>query len=97
LFKDDLENDIESFKYRLYLIPVSQQEGIQTADQLAERLRFETVKDYEDWIARLRAFPALMDQTIALMRDGSRARIMLPKISCSACRANSTRRRPRVR
>lgn len=80
LFKNELENDIESFQYRLYLLPVSQQGGIQTTDQLAERLRFETVKDYEDWISRLRAFPALMDQTIALMREGSRTQVLLPKI-----------------
>lgn len=80
LFKDETENDIERFKYRLYLLPVSQSDGIQTSDQLADRLRFETVKDYEDWIGRLRAFPELMEQTIALMREGVRARIMQPKI-----------------
>src|SRR5437588_7897857 len=74
LFQKDLEMDIEGFKFRSYLMPINQRGGIQTIDELADRLRFETVKDYDDWVARLRAFPALMDQDIALMREGARAR-----------------------
>jgi uncharacterized protein (DUF885 family) len=80
LFKKDLEEDIEEFKFQMYLLPINQRGGIQTADELTERLRFQTVKDYEDWIARLRAFPALMDQDLALMREGAKARVMWPKI-----------------
>ncbi len=80
LFKKDLEEDIAGFKFRRYLLPINQRGGIQTADELGERLRFETLKDYEDWIARLRAFPTLMEQNIALMREGAKARIMWPKI-----------------
>ena len=80
LFKKDLEEDIAGFKFRRYLLPINQRGGIQTADELAERLRFQTLKDYEDWIARLRALPSLMEQNIALMREGAKARIMWPKI-----------------
>ncbi|HSH39864.1 MAG TPA: DUF885 domain-containing protein [Chthoniobacterales bacterium] len=80
LFKKDLEADIEGFKFRMYLLPIDQRGGIQTEDELGERLRFANVKDYEDWIARLRAFPTLMDQTIALMREGVKAKIMWPRI-----------------
>jgi uncharacterized protein (DUF885 family) len=80
LFKKDLETDIEGFKFRTYLMPINQRGGLQTLDELGDRLRFETVKDYEDWIARLRAFPALMDQNIALMREGAKSHIIWPKI-----------------
>jgi prolyl oligopeptidase len=80
LFKKDLELDIEGAKFRSYLMPINQRGGIQTLDELGDRLRFETVKDFDDWIARLRAFPTLMDQTIALMKEGARARVMWPKI-----------------
>jgi uncharacterized protein (DUF885 family) len=80
LFKQRTERRIESYKFRNFLIPLDQRGGIQTTDELADALRFETVKDYEDWIARLRAFPTLMDQTIELMRMGVRERIVHPKI-----------------
>jgi uncharacterized protein (DUF885 family) len=80
LFKKEYETDIEGFKYRWHLVPLNQRGGIQTANELSNSLRFTTLKDYEDWIARLRAFPTLMDQTMALMREGVRARMMLPKV-----------------
>jgi len=80
LFKKDYETGIEEFQYRWYLVPLNQRGGIQTQNELADSLRFETLKDYEDWIARLNSFPAYMDQTIALMREGAKARIVLPKV-----------------
>src|SRR6266850_1325018 len=80
LFKKDYESGIEEFKYRWYLVPLNQRCGIQTENELADSLRFETVKDYEDWIARLNAFPAYMDQTIALMREGMAAKMVLPNV-----------------
>jgi uncharacterized protein (DUF885 family) len=83
LFQKDLETDIEGAKFRTYLMPVTQRGGLQTLDELGERLRFETVKDYEDWIARLRAFPTLMDQSIALMQEGAREKVIWPKIVLS--------------
>jgi uncharacterized protein (DUF885 family) len=80
LFKKDLETDIEGFKFKTYLMPINQRGGIQTLDELGDRLRFETVKDYEDWIARLKAFSGLMDQEIALMREGARSHVIWPRI-----------------
>jgi len=81
LFRKDLENDVEEFRLRLYLMPVSQRGGIQSADELAELLRFQTIKDYEDWLARLNAFPAYTDQTMELMREGVRAKMLWPKVT----------------
>jgi uncharacterized protein (DUF885 family) len=80
LFRKGYETEIEEYQYRWYLVPLNQRGGIQTQNELADSLRFETVKDYEDWIARLNAFPTYMDQTIALMREGAKARIVLPKV-----------------
>ncbi len=80
LFKKEYEADAAGFKFRMYLLPITQRGGIQTADELGEQLRFANVKDYEDWIARLRALPKLMDQTIALMREGVKAKVLWPRV-----------------
>ena len=80
LFKDKVEKAIEGFQFKDYLAPMDQRGGIQTLNQLADQLRFSTVKDYEDWIARLRAFPGYADQTIALLRAGIKERVLQPKV-----------------
>ncbi|MGH9942895.1 MAG: DUF885 domain-containing protein [Pyrinomonadaceae bacterium] len=80
LFRREYETDIEGYQFRWHLVPLNQRGGIQTADELADQLRFTTVKDYEDWIARLRGLPAYVDQTIALMREGARVKMLLPKV-----------------
>ncbi len=80
LFEWEHKVSMEAYPYHWYLIPLNQRGGIQTSDELANSLRFETVKDYEDWTQRLRAFPAYLDQTMALMREGIRERMLLPKV-----------------
>jgi uncharacterized protein (DUF885 family) len=80
LFEKNYGLRVEGFQFHTYLMPVSQMDGIQTANELADALRFESVKDYEDWIARLRSFPRYMQQTTALMRQGIAERILLPKV-----------------
>jgi uncharacterized protein (DUF885 family) len=80
LFQKRYADRVEGYKFHWFLLPLNQREGIQTSDDLADALRFETLKDYEDWIARMRAFPVLMDQTIALMRQGIQERMVHPKV-----------------
>src|SRR5215467_439890 len=80
LFQKRYEDRVEGYKFHWFLLPLNQREGIQTIDDLADALRFETVKDYEDWVARLHAFPVLMDQTIEVMRQGIRERMVHPRV-----------------
>jgi prolyl oligopeptidase len=80
LFRRGYELAIEAYPYRWHLLPLTQRDGIQDASSLADALSFRTKRDYEDWIARLRAFPLYMDQTIALMREGIEARMVHPKV-----------------
>lgn len=80
LFAKDCEWDIEEYGYRWYLIPLNQRGGPQTADELADLLPFDTPKDYEDWLARLRSFPQYLAQTQELMETGIAERMVLPRV-----------------
>jgi uncharacterized protein (DUF885 family) len=93
LFRLRYEQSVEGFRFGQHLIPVDQRSGIQTEDELASALRFETVKDYEDWIARLRAFGTYMDQTIALMREGMRRGLVQPKVTMQRVPAQIAKQR----
>ena len=81
LFEKNLRASIEGHAFRPYLLPINQRGGVHTADELVDLLRFRTLEDYDDWIARLRALPLAVDQTMALLREGVRARILWPKIT----------------
>ncbi len=80
VFAWDLEKTVERQKYREYLRPVTQRGGVQTAEGIAEVLPFTTVKDYRDWLARMRALPALIEQNQALMREGAAAGNTPPRV-----------------
>src|SRR5215468_5867304 len=54
--------------------------GVQNAGQLGVQLRFQTLEDYRDWIARLDGFGAYVDQTIALLQEGLRRKMVWPNV-----------------
>lgn len=80
LFRQAFEAAVAGHPFRLELVAINQREGVQTADELADALRFETTKDYEDWLARLERFPIYVRQQIDLLREGIRTRRVHPKI-----------------
>jgi uncharacterized protein (DUF885 family) len=80
MFKRDVENALGDYEFKTYLLPLNQRGGIQTLDTFTRNLTFNVTKDYEDWLARLNAFPTLMDQTIALMREGVKQKVLHPKV-----------------
>jgi uncharacterized protein (DUF885 family) len=80
LFRRQIEVDLEELPFQWYLVPINQRDGIQDENSLADALSFQTVQDYEDWLARLKGFPVYMDQVIALMRAGVAAKMVQPQI-----------------
>ena len=74
-----LTRNIERQRYREYLMPMTHQGGVQTADGIAELLDFRTEKAYSDWLARLDKLPALIDQNIVLLREGVKTGRTPPK------------------
>ena len=80
LFQKRYADRIEQYKVRWFLMSFNQREGPQTSDDLGSSLRFETLKDYEDWLARLRAVPTSLDQFTALLQEGIRERMVHPRV-----------------
>lgn len=76
----ELQESIARQKFREYLQPVSHQGGVQTLDGVSEALNFAGAKDYRDWLARMRAVPTVVDQTMALMREGVKAGNLPPRV-----------------
>jgi len=63
--------DQEAAEFKEWEMPVSQMSGIHTIyPRLVAQLSFTTVKDYDDWIARLHAIPKAFDQVTANMSIG---------------------------
>jgi uncharacterized protein (DUF885 family) len=77
----DLRMNLDSVKFKDWEMPVTQFGGLHlNAPQLVSLLSFETVKDYEDYISRLRKLPVAFDQTTVLMRKGMADGLMPPRI-----------------
>jgi uncharacterized protein (DUF885 family) len=76
----DFADDQEAAQFKEWEMPVNQLNGIQTTyPQLVAQLSFTTVKDYDDWIARLHAIPKAFDQVTTNMSIGIDDHRMPPK------------------
>jgi uncharacterized protein (DUF885 family) len=63
-------------------MPINQMEGVQQdIPRVISLMPSATVADYENIVARLRAAPALVDQTIALMKQGLAHGLTPPQIT----------------
>ena len=80
LFRRQLQDQVDEHQFRGFLIPFQHQRGIQSLDNLANRLRFVAVQDYEDWIARLGKLDVVIEQTIDLAEAGREAGFMPPAV-----------------
>jgi len=76
----DLEQDQDGAQFKEWEMPVNQMDGIYaTYPQLVTQLSFTTVKDYDDWIARLRAIPKAFQQVTTNMFIGMDDHRVAPK------------------
>ena len=79
-FEWQLQQAVTRQQYREHLLPIGMSGGVQTLDNMIESLSFATEKDYRDWLARLAALPALIDQNIVLMQQGVKEGIPPPAV-----------------
>ncbi|HEU0306405.1 MAG TPA: DUF885 domain-containing protein, partial [Lysobacter sp.] len=75
-----LERAVERQQYNEWQRPLNQRGGVQNLEGITEVLPFASTKDYRDWLKRMEAVPALVEQTTVLMREGLKARNTPPKV-----------------
>ena len=76
----NLKNDIEGEKFEGYLMPVNQMSGIHLqAPQVVSLLSFQTVKDYDDYITRMKGLSKIFDQVTERMKLGTQKGLMPPQ------------------
>ncbi|MGA2420633.1 MAG: DUF885 domain-containing protein [Candidatus Acidiferrum sp.] len=72
-----LEQRVTDFKFQEYEMPINQQSGIHTSlADLPLSVPLDSVKHYEDYIARLQQIPRALAQTEEVLRAGMRDKLM---------------------
>jgi uncharacterized protein (DUF885 family) len=82
IYGRQLQLAIEEVELGLHLMPITNREGFHTYyPELWQQVPLNNAEDYENYIARLRAFRPWVGQHVELMREGIRTGMVLPSIS----------------
>ncbi len=82
LFKRQTEETVEGTRFPLELSQINQLSGVQQdVAQIFDTMPATTPAQLENEVARLRALPALVNQTIALMEEGLKRGVTPPQIT----------------
>lgn len=80
IFRRQLVERREAFRFGEHLLPLNADSGFHTSFALLHRsCPFSTPRDYENYLARLEAFPAWLDQHVERMREGARRGVTIPR------------------
>jgi uncharacterized protein (DUF885 family) len=75
-----LREAVEEARFKDWEMPVDQMNGIQLGiPGLMTQMPLKTVKDYENYVARLHGIPQVLDQVTANMRQGMADHLMPPR------------------
>lgn len=76
-----LDNRIADYELKNYEMPISQMQGVHNSlADLPNSVPLDTVKHYEDYLARLHQIPRAFDQTIDVLRQGEKDGLMPVRI-----------------
>ena len=76
-----LDNRIADYALKTYEMPISQMQGIHNSlADLPNSVPLDTVKHYEDYVARLHQIPRAFEQTIEVLRQGEKDGLMPVRI-----------------
>jgi len=81
IFGRQIHQFLADYETRAYLIPFNADSGFFLSwNRWGSSTDFESVEDYHDYISRLKALPAVMDEYIALMSEGLKTGMSQPKV-----------------
>ena len=80
LFEREYKDRLASYPFKPWLYEFSHRESLPALSETAELITFDSVKDYEDWIQRLRRVGTYVDQNIALLEQGLREHRTQPRV-----------------
>jgi len=81
MFARQMHQFLASYETRDYLIPFNSDWGFYLSwARWGEETDFTSEQDYRDYLLRLQALPVVMDEYIALMREGLRTGFTLPRV-----------------
>jgi len=82
LFRRNLTDALEESRFPGELMAITQLDGVQQdVPSTIAKMPAGTLRDYEDILARLRAVPVLVNQTIVLLQAGLTAGITPPRVT----------------
>ncbi|HEU5137412.1 MAG TPA: DUF885 domain-containing protein [Steroidobacteraceae bacterium] len=81
LFERETRVLLNEGQFKPYLYATRTFDGPQLLPELAEIHPFQTVKDYENWIARINASGVFIDQWIVLLGQGATERRTQPRVT----------------
>ena len=84
IFEYEMQSRMEGLQQRTWMMPFAQFYSLpNTLGQLGAGTGaqpFKTVKDYDNWLARIGQFPVWADSSMANFRQGMRAGVVLPRV-----------------
>lgn len=81
IFRRLREDGLREYELRGYLMPITNREGFHVSfADLPKQTPLATIEDYDNYIARLNAFPKYADQHMELLREAVKQGYTLPAI-----------------
>ena len=80
MFRRGIEDSLTSYDFGDYQMPINADSGFHSSfSRLPQDMPLATVKDYENYISRLKAWPRYVREEIALMRIGLKRGMTVPR------------------
>lgn len=82
MFERQLLDRLSEFEFKSYEMPINADWGFHIGfARLPDDMPLGSVRDYENYLLRLRAFPAYLDQQIQVMRSGLERGFSVPRVT----------------